>query len=343
MTSFGLRTLVTGTLTGTQILSADEFSGTRTSSNWPSSGKGTLSARRSLGTRISSAGSLLGAGAAASVNPPDAFSAFGDFIQRYYIDPIIHDTSYNPVDTVTWAIFLCLAVLGLVKLFRRLEIKMDERLVVCTIPYILAGSSLRVIEDADLVQPPASFLLITPPIFFLVFFVTAACLLLTRKILGEDFYRGYAALGLAWTTLNLVLLSIVGFRNAWVIAVVFAFGSALTGVILLLRLRLRWLDFLDDRFNLAIIYAHMLDASSTYVGMDWFGYYEKHVVPTFLIDLVGTAAIMYPLKLLILLPLLKVIDSSIEDPSLRNLTKLTLIILGLAPALRNTLRLALGV
>jgi len=92
-----------------------------------------------------------------------------------------------------------------------------------------------------------------------------------------------------------------------------------------------------------ILYAHMLDASSTYVGMDWFGYYEKHVVPTFLIDLVGTAAIMYPLKLLILLPLLKIIDSYIEDPSLRNLTKLTLITLGLAPALRNTLRLALGV
>ena len=92
-----------------------------------------------------------------------------------------------------------------------------------------------------------------------------------------------------------------------------------------------------------IIYAHMLDASSTYYGVDWFGYYEKHVVPTFLIDLTGSAAIMFPLKLAILLPVLYMIDKSMQEPSLRNLTKLTLITLGLAPAVRNTLRLALGI
>ncbi len=92
-----------------------------------------------------------------------------------------------------------------------------------------------------------------------------------------------------------------------------------------------------------IIYAHMLDASSTYIGVDWFGYYEKHVVPTFLIDLTGSAAVMFPLKLLVLLPVLSMIDNSVEDRSLRNLIKLTLITLGLAPAVRNTLRLALGV
>jgi len=290
------------------------------------------------------AGTLLGTNPSfGAAIPHDVFASLNDFVHRYYIDPIVHDTSYNPVDTVTWAIVLGLAVLCLVNLLRRLGIRMDERLVICTLPFILAGSSLRVIEDADLVHPPASYLLITPLIFFLVFFVTAACLLVTRKFLGEDFYRGYAALGLIWTAINLAFLSSVGFRNAWVIAAVFSLGSALTGAIYLLRVRLPWLSFLDDRFNLMILYAHMIDASSTYIGMDWFGYYEKHVVPTFLIDLVGSAAIMYPLKLLILLPLLKIIDSSMEDPSLRNLTKLTLITLGLAPALRNTLRLALGV
>ncbi len=120
-------------------------------------------------------------------------------------------------------------------------------------------------------------------------------------------------------------------------------GTGITGGLLLLRRSLPILGFLDNRFNLMIIYAHMLDASSTYIGVDWFDYYEKHVVPTFLIDIAGTAAIMFPLKLLILLPVLFMIDKSIEDPSLRNITKLALITLGLAPAVRNTLRLALGV
>jgi len=47
--------------------------------------------------------------------------------------------------------------------------------------------------------------------------------------------------------------------------------------------------------------------------------------------------------LIVLLPALFMIDKAIDDRSLRNLTKLALITLGLAPAVRNTLRLALGV
>jgi len=102
-----------------------------------------------------------------------------DWIYRYYIHPIIYDTSYNPVDTITWAVVLGLAILGLVKLFRHYRLAIDERLVLSTLPYILAGSSLRVIEDAEIVQPPWSYLLITPLIFFLVFLVTAGSLTLT--------------------------------------------------------------------------------------------------------------------------------------------------------------------
>jgi uncharacterized membrane protein len=266
-----------------------------------------------------------------------------DWIYRYYIYPIIHDTSYNPVDTITWAIVLGLAILALIRLFQCRGISVDERLVFSTLPYILAGSTLRVIEDANLVDPPWSYLLVTPLIFFLVFLITVVSLAVTRRVQGEQYYQSYAAIGIIWTLLNLVILSAVGFVNAWVIGAVFILGSILTAGILLCRRAFPLLGFLDNRFNLMILFAHMLDASSTYIGVDWFSYYEKHVVPTFLIDLTGSAAIMFPLKLLILLPVLSMIDRSIEDPSMRNLVKLTLITLGLAPAIRNTLRLALGV
>jgi uncharacterized membrane protein len=277
------------------------------------------------------------------VNDLVDFSSLADFVQKYYIDPIIYDTSYNSVDTITWAIILGLAILGLIKLFGRWDLLMDERLLITTLPYVLAGSSLRVIEDANLVPAPWRYLLITPLIFFLVFLITAACLIITRKIWGEKFHAKYAAFGLLWTFFNLVVLSTLGFKNSWVIAAVFLMGSALAGGILICGRHLSALKFLDERFNQMIIYAHMLDASSTYFGVDWFFYYEKHVVPTFLINLTGSAAIMFPLKLAILLPMLYMIDKSLQEPSLRNLTKLTLITLGLAPAVRNTLRLALGI
>ena len=86
-----------------------------------------------------------------NVSDPVGLAAF---VQKYYIDPIIYDTSYNPVDTITWAIILGLAIIGLIKLLGRLNILMDERLLLSTLPYILAGSSLRVIEDANLVARP---------------------------------------------------------------------------------------------------------------------------------------------------------------------------------------------
>lgn len=265
------------------------------------------------------------------------------WIYRYYIYPIIYDTGYNPINTVTWAIILGAAVLGLIKLFRRLDLGMDEDLILYTLPYVFAGSSLRVIEDTGLVPPPWRYLLITPLIYILVFLVTVLSLLLSRAILGKKFYNGYAAMGLIWAIINISALATLGFENAWVIVLVFVLGSAISGILYILRLGIPWLRFLDNKYNMLIVYAHMLDASSTYVGVDWFGYYEKHVIPTFIINLTGTAAAMYPLKLIVLLPALSMIDKSLKDPSLRNLAKLVLVILGLAPAVRNTLRLALGI
>ena len=274
---------------------------------------------------------------------PDLGTWLYNWVYKYYVEPIIYDTGYNPINTVTWAILLGISILGLIRIFKRLDLKMDEKLVLYTLPYVLAGSSLRVIEDAGLVKPPASYLLITPLIYFLVFFVTTASLILTRKFLGKNFHHAYAAIGLLWTFLNLAALSTVGVQRPLVPVAVLFLGTLLTGIIYLLRLPLPQLNFLNNGYNLAILYSHMLDASSTYIGVDWFGYYEKHVVPTYLIDLTGTASIMYPLKLLVLLPLLSIIDRYIEDKSLLNLTKLALIVLGLAPAIRNTLRLTLGI
>lgn len=265
------------------------------------------------------------------------------FLQRYYIDPIIHDTSYNPVDTVTWAALLGLSLLALLWLLPRWGVVMDDKLVLSSLPYVLAGSSLRVIEDADLVAAPWRYLLITPIIFFLVFFVTSACLLFARRIWGESYHARYAALGGLWAAANLAILFRLEIVNGWVIPAVFLLGSGLAGALWLLQSRVSALAFLRDRFNMMVIWAHMLDAGSTFIGVDWFGYYEKHVVPTALIGLVGTAAVMFPLKLIVLLPALYMIDREMEVSAARSLIRLTLITLGLAPAVRNTLRLALGI
>ncbi len=273
----------------------------------------------------------------------ELFSQVQGWVYEYYINPIIYDTGYNPVNTATWAIILGAMILGLIKLFKRYDLLVDSRFIICTVPYILAGSSLRVIEDANLVQAPERYLLITPLIYFLMFAGTSAALILAKKAFGRDFYMAYGAVGMIWAGAEIAVLSRIGVSHPLVPAAILVLGTAVAGSIYLLRLKIPWLRFLDNRCNLLVLYSHMLDASSTFVGVDFFGYQEKHVVPTFLIEAAGTAAVMYPLKLLVILPVLSVIDQTLDDPSLRNLTKLALVVLGLAPAVRNTLRLTLGI
>ena len=265
------------------------------------------------------------------------------WIYKYYIDPIVYDSGYNPVNTITWALILGVMLLLIIRLFRKFDIRLDEKFVICTVPYILAGSSLRVVEDANIVAAPTKYLLITPFIYFLVAFVTLASLGFWRWAFKERYLSGYASIGLLWTGFNLLVLALQGAESLSAPVAIFSLGSiaALAAWAFASRLNL---SFLSDRLNQLILYAHMLDASSTYVGVDWFGYTEKHVIPNYLIDLTGTALVMYPLKLLILIPVLALIDDALRgEPSLKNLTKIALLTLGLAPALRNTIRLTLGI
>ncbi|HOK58349.1 MAG TPA: DUF63 family protein [Methanothrix sp.] len=265
------------------------------------------------------------------------------FVQRYYVEPVINDSGYNPVNTVTWAILLGFFIVLIHRAFRRYGIGFSRRFILATAPYIIAGSSLRVIEDAELVDPPVSYLLITPLIYLLVASVTLIALFISRRLTGG--YRLYSAIGISWSILNLLLLIREGVQHPWVPLAVIALGSSITGCVLLLS------RHLPHRFSIpkngcaiSVILSHMLDASSTYIGIDWLGYEEKHVVPTLLIHLVGSAAVMYPVKLIVLLPLLAILDESLrDDRDMLGILMLTLLVLGLAPATRNTLRMTLGI
>jgi len=265
------------------------------------------------------------------------------WIYKYYVEPIIHDSGYNLVNTVTWALILGLMLMLIIRLFRRLQISLDQRFVFATAPYILVGASLRVVEDAEMVAVPFKYLLITPFIYLLVAVGTLVSLVLCRWALKERYLAGYSAMGILWTGGNLALLASMGAESYRTPLLIFSLGSAATLAVAALAPRLK-LRFLSDPLNQLILFAHMLDASSTYVGVDWFGYVEKHVLPNLLINLTGTALVMYPLKLLILIPVLALADETLrDDPPLLNLTRLALLTLGLAPALRNTIRLTLGI
>ncbi|RZN36849.1 MAG: DUF63 family protein [Methanosarcinales archaeon] len=264
-------------------------------------------------------------------------SEIRDIIDRCYIDPIIYDSGYNIVNTVTWALVLGVCIFGVQKVLRHLNIVIDRHFVIGVVCYVLFGSSLRVLEDADMFGSPLKYLFETPFIYFVVFFVTVTSLAISLRIYRERYYVAFSIVGLVLTAINICVLlwyeDIIYPVEALLIVIL---TVLITSAIYLSSRRMN-IRFLSSRFNIAILGAHLFDASSTTVGVDLLNYYGKHVVENYLIGITGTGAVMYPLKLFVFIPLLYLIDSDFDDDELRDLLKLTVLVLGLAPACRNTI------
>lgn len=275
------------------------------------------------------------------------------FINTYYLEPIKGDEGYNIINTFTWAVVLGICIFGVFKLLEKLNVKITPGFIASVVPFVLAGSSLRVFEDspAGIVHPPFSYLLITPNIYFLVFAITILCLWISihlqRAGMVKDYRPLFASFGFIWFIINLIiLLHFEDIVYAYIPFFVIGAGTGITLAFYFVARRFKSSIFTDP-LNLSILLAHLMDASSTYIGVDKLGYYEKHVLPSYLIELTGTALVMYPLKLIIFIGVLYLLDTQFEDDersmNMKMLIKLVILVLGLSPATRNTIRMMLGI
>ena len=85
----------------------------------------------------------------------------GDFIYKYYVDPIINGGAYTIVDTLTYAAILIIAVYLVYRWLIRAGIAIDQNFVLALIPYVVLGGLLRVVEDTGILPYPWYILLIT--------------------------------------------------------------------------------------------------------------------------------------------------------------------------------------
>ncbi len=302
-----------------------------------------------------------------------------EFIDEYYVQPIILDLGYNIYNTLTWAVLLGLSLFGIIKLLKRLNLRVNAAFVMALAPHIVFWASMRVVEDMNLVPPPESYVLITPIIYFLAFVVTVPLLVLCVWLgnRGISWISDYQR-PMFWTGIVMVLALYAWMllsgpvERAWVPLLVTALAAVLTGTIYLIAWLVRsrterrfkagktsgggksrpktlpnWagLGFLKDRLNLTLLFAHMFDASSTFTGVDLIALYEeKHVFPSIFIEATGTSAVMYPLKLVIFIPVLYILSRWYEeDEQLSNLIKFVILVLGFGPGIRNTLAMFFGV
>lgn len=279
----------------------------------------------------------------------------GDFIYKYYIDPIIQVGHYNVVNTLTYAAVLIVMVYFVYRWLRRTGIAIDHAFVIATLPYIVLGGVLRVIEDAGIIPYPWHVLLVTPLIFFVIFVYAISALVLSRALEERgsigDYTHGYAAAGIFAVFAVTGVLVWYGMTAATialgVLAAILIMAAASTiAVLAFIRYVLRW-EFISDPLYRLLVLGHMLDASATSFGIDLheLTYVEKHVVGGALIDATGTAFVMYPLKLAVIIPALYVLElyRAEGNEELWHLILLAMIMVGMAPGIRDLARMVLYV
>jgi uncharacterized membrane protein len=284
-----------------------------------------------------------------------------NIIQEYFVDPILQNGWYNPINTAVYAILLVLGVYLVYMMLRRMDVHIDRNFFLAILPFIFWGSTTRVLHDAaymGMLSPglnsfydspvfptPGSYIIT----FALALAVLLASLLVQRAAGGSKgnwrlpYWKAMLAAGLVLDAVNMAIMPYATLLPyALILGVTLLWGAAFYFPAGALRRWIPGVRKLISPVNAGILAAHFLDATATVTALSLFGYLEQHVVPRFFFPFIGPFA-MFFLKAAVVLPVLWIIDRYAEDGDFKNFLKIVVLILGLAPGLRDMIRLGAGV
>jgi uncharacterized membrane protein len=279
-----------------------------------------------------------------------------DFIYKYYIDPIRYEQPYNTVETITYALILIGAIYLLYRWFKQSDFEINGKFVLATVPWIIFGGVLRVVQDTHMIQGDIQFALVTPFIYVVIFLYAFGILLLSQYLeksgFIDDYLKVYATTGIFSIFIAALVLVSWGMNHTridlYVLAIIPLMAAAATfAVWAFMRYVLAW-KYVADPLYITLLFGQLLDASATSYGIDLHPgvrYIEQHVVGSQLIDLTGTAFVMFPLKLVVLFPAIYVMEMYRKEanPAFWHLVLLAMITVGFAPGIRDMVRMVLYV
>ncbi len=327
-----------------------------------------------------------------------------DFWTDHFVDPIMADSKgeagakYNIYNTIAYGFCFFLLFMFIHELLSDWKIELNDRFVFASVPLLILGGVVRVLEDADMFEPPLQYFFISPLVYGALviygLFVIAvgvwvarsplppltkglglvsfailgyglwwyfapgewlhpsswALLVLCASALTAEFYRGQPlrdpilffgitnTLVLIWTYLNLAQNEMKHPEMLWNTVVL---ASCVTFLVWFFS----WFIMPLNRIYRLLYFGHFLDGSATYLGIDEYGYTEKHVLPDFFIEYFGTASVMILLKFVVVTGIIYALEtekSKEEEPQMVALLLMFLLALGLGPGTRDVLRIMFG-
>lgn len=250
-----------------------------------------------------------------------------------------HCHYYTIESTLTYGIILVFAAWMIYKLLLKLNIKIDKQFLISLIPFIIYGGWARALRDHGLGFYSDAWWWCTPFIYLIIFAVTIGSLLAALKIEKKfkiPYHKTMITIGSVLIIYNILFTRITNWLGATIILALLAGWFAL-----FYGIHKLWPKKMSFE-NAMIIVAHLFDGSATFSALTFFGdiYTEQHVLPNFLINMSGPW-IMFPLKIFVVWGVLHLVDKNIDSVYLRNLMKIIILILGLAPGIRDFLTLAM--
>jgi uncharacterized membrane protein len=248
-----------------------------------------------------------------------------EFIKKYYIDPINLGTGYNFINSLTYALlFVGFSYLFYIFL-NRSKISIDKKLAIAIVPFVVLGSFVRVLEDAQIFKTK---FLVTPMIW-IIFISGIFTLLVISRMIEKKFKIAYFKIMFSIGLLFLLFpIAILQFNN-------------FHGILLVLLFMVPWiiLSFLVkwNIGNKLASFAHIFDATVSAVAISSYGFFEEYPIPRFISSV--NPALYILVKAVVVIGVLLLIDKTSKDKKFNNYMKLIIAILGLGPGLRNLIAL----
>jgi len=244
-----------------------------------------------------------------------------NFFNKYFASP-----GYNTVNTTVYAVLFMLSAYVIFLVLKKMKVRIDKRFATAVAPFVLLGSSIRVLVDSNVLK---SFLFVSPTIYLIIAAFTLACVvasLFLEKKCRIPYHKTLFVMGLAPGLLPLFIIKFTNFYAAFLISLFILPWLALLAIA-------KW-----SRENKIVSLIHIFDSTTTAVSLEFFGYTEQHVVPNIFINALGPFSFVL-VKAIAIFVILIVIDRYCKNREFRNYLKLVIGILGAATGTRDFLRL----
>jgi len=254
------------------------------------------------------------------------------FFYNYFIEPYTTFGGYNLVNTLVYGIITIGVLVGLFKIMKK-YFKFDAEFFHSIIPYIIFGSAFRDLVDNNVL--PYTPFTVSPGAWITLTAITFFSLMLGKLI--EVKFKKKKFFFYFGIVLDLIILSfliplsrnIIGF---FLVILVFL-AVSFVYIFIVSKLKIK---FLLEKLSFYAMLGHLFDASATFVGIDFFGLSEQHVLTRFFGEISGTYFVFFILKILVVGTAVYYISKDVKEKELGNWLKIAVAILGFGTGIRDT-------